>query len=156
MQHGDLIPLGGLDFARMEYLRALLIESMGLFWLFAEVTILCAVSVARRHIENGANEAARELFARFLQRWMVWTLCFLALAMLVYGRHLLIAPAHLLLARPAAAPAELQQLFLRRGHEHLAVWSAFIAAWVVLEVLIVYQGWRGFQALSRRFGEGTR
>ncbi len=146
----DAVPLQDFDFARMAYLRSLVIESMGLFWLFAEIAILCAVLTARRHIEQGAGESAGELVLRFRRRLLAWSLLFLALPALVYGRHLFLTPAHVSLAERSLPDAELLRIFVRRGHEHLAVWSFFIAGWVALETLIVYHGWRSFTALRRR------
>jgi len=121
----------------------LLVESAGLFWIAAELIVLFLVRAGKRHIET---EPLPERFAltRVEKVWAVaWAVGFALLALLVLGRHFLTARID-----PADATATLSANL----HMHLSTWAGFVTAWVVLEMLIVYHGWRGYRRLRHLLG----
>lgn len=134
------------DFAYRWHATRVAIEAAGLFWIGAELAILAVVMAARRHVEQP------ELPERFSLRpgcnHLAAGIAFAVLAAACLGRHIWITPLPDLIG---VAPVDgLESAYLFRAHVHLALWSAFIAVWVILECAIVYQGVRAYAALSRR------
>ncbi len=142
-----------IQFARAMHLRTILIESAGLFWLFAELVILFAVRLGRGHLETTPLPPHFTWTPQLTRSALIWAAAFLLLIAVTYGRHLVWPPAYAVLSRSPMEEAALRTLVLRRAHEHLVIWAAFVTGWVVLEALIVYHGWRGYAQLRRRVSE---
>jgi hypothetical protein len=126
------------------------IEGAGVFWLAAELGILVLVRAGRRHLETVPLPATFRLTQRDAPILVFALASTLLLAGLFLSRHVFVeAPTDLPIAELASAAAQAERA-------HLAVWSAFVVGWVVLEALIVYHGWRGYRrlvALVRAAGE---
>lgn len=148
----EMLP-AAIQFARAIHLRTLVIESAGLFWLFAELAILFAVLMGRHHLDTVPLPARFTWTPHIMRSALIWTAAFFLLAVLVYGRHLVWPPVFVMLSRGPIDGAALRALVLRRSHEHLAIWVAFVTGWVVLEALIVYHGWRAYAQLRRLISE---
>jgi len=132
--------------------RDVLFEAAGLFWIGAELLILWGVLAGLRYMKETPGAAQlmpSDAFRRSVARWLG---AFLLLCAVVLGRHLLLPSAHgaVTLGLDLSTAAA---VFASRHSEHLAVWSAFVVAWVLLEGLIVFFGWRGFQQLRKVFPE---
>jgi hypothetical protein len=127
-----------------QILRTAGLESAGLFWIGAELAILFAMIAARRHVEARPLPPRLELGHGEKRRARAWCFAFLVLAAIVLGRH----AVHAL----TPIPQDVSPLLIGRARVHLAVWSGFVTAWVVLEVAIVYQGLRGYLALKALIG----
>ncbi len=137
---------GPIAYAWTQYRAYVAIEAAGIFWLAAETAILFFVIAARRHLALQAPLALRALGVRaavFGGSVMLLPVC------LVF-RHILLTPLPRALAQGGVSAEAAYALASQRANEHLLVWSAFILGWVVLEVLIVYQGWRVLAALRAR------
>lgn len=117
------------------------LESAGLFWIGAELAILFAVMAARRHLGARPLPPRLQLQDADKRRARMWCYGFFLLAAVVLCRHAVYAIA--------PVPEDVAKVLVGRGRVHLAVWSVFITAWVVLEVAIVYHGLRGYLALKR-------
>ena len=120
------------------------LESAGLFWIGAELAILFVMMAARRHVQTRPLPPRLELRHGDKRLARAWCFAFLFFAAIVLGRHVVNALAPL--------PQDATTLLIDRVRVHLAVWSGFITAWVVLEVAIVYQGLRGYLALKALIG----
>jgi len=127
-----------------QILRTAGLESAGLFWIGAELAILFMMMAARRHVQTRPLPPRLELRYSEKRRARTWAYCFLLLAVIFLGRHLINALTPI--------PQDVSPLLIGRVRVHLAVWSGFITAWVVLEVAIVYQGLRGYLALKALIG----
>lgn len=134
-------------YAQQDFVRSIVIEGMGLFWLLAELAILCAVVTGREYLEAVGQQGVFPWKPRLRQRTRTWGLAFLGFALLVFGRHVFLRPVHVLIVQGATSSEALYSTFIQRSHEHLAVWALFITLWVLLEALIVYHGWRGYGRL---------
>ena len=115
-----------------------LYESVGVFWLAAEVLILFA-------IREGRKQVAGESPSPWLPRLLLWMLAFAVPASLVLARQ------HVLPALPDAgeAPAIVAAYYTLMVQQHLAVWSLFVLGWVVLEAAIVVEGMRAYGHFTR-------
>ncbi|HOZ49284.1 MAG TPA: hypothetical protein PLO37_25190 [Candidatus Hydrogenedentes bacterium] len=147
-------PDSAVAFARHFDRRIGLTEGAGLFWILAELVILYVVLVGRRHLEMEPLPTTIALTKA--ERWRAagWLAGFLVLTACVLGRHLAIVPlAAWIEAVPMETPAGfIQNAYLVRAHLHMGIWMAFVAAWVALELLIVYHGWHGYRRLRRVLG----
>ena len=123
-----------------QILRTAGLESAGLFWIAAELAILFLMTAARRHLLTRPLPPHLDLQDSEKRRARVWLVAFLFLAAIVLCRHVVYALAPL--------PQDVSPLLISRVRVHLAVWTAFITAWVALEVAIVYQGLRAYLALK--------
>ncbi len=132
--------------------RALVVESFGLFWLWAEVLILCIVAGGRWYLESVECGRSFHWTLGRLGYMAGWGALMLLVTVGVYARHFFFPPIHVLLeSTPALDEDILRALFVSRMHIHLIVWAGFVTAWVLLETWIVYHGWRGVQVLHRQF-----
>jgi len=132
-------------------------EMAGLFWLAAELAILFAVLVARRHLAAEPLPTRLRLIPRERRRATYWVWIMAALTMALLSRHLFLVPLPVLLATDAFAgpnaPATLSQaLHLRNGIHHI-LWTAFVAGWVVLECTILYHGLHVYRRLRHLFAK---
>lgn len=133
-----------------DWRRQILIESAGLFWIGAELGILFAVWVGRRRLQTGPPFVPR-LFAPEKRALAAGAAVFALLSAAILARHWMLEQPHAYLLEGLALDgAQFEQRFLDRTREHLAVWSAFVVAWVALECAIVWQGVRGFLLLRAR------
>jgi hypothetical protein len=136
-----------IRYAQSDHARNLIIESAGLFWIFAELLILLAVIAGRRYLET-VPLPNRFAWTRALTlRAVAFGVIFFALCAVTYGRHLLWPPLAELLRTRALDSNAIYMLSRQRTHQHLALWGAFVTGWVVLECLIVWHGWRGYRRL---------
>jgi hypothetical protein len=121
-----------------------------LFWIAAEILILTAVVLGRRRLALGPPFGGN--FRR--QEWRLLFVSAAACALLtavVLGRYLVLPqPVHLLEA--GEDPALAASFYRLRLLQHLLLWSVFVVVWVLLEGLIVYQGWRGYRLLRNYLG----
>lgn len=125
------------------------IEGAGVFWLAAELAILVLVRAGRRHLETIPLPTG---FRITRQELPLILLSIVALS----GLLVLFALRHGTNTLPLDQPIE--ALAARAAHAervHLAIWSGFVVGWVVLEALIVYHGWRGYQQLRRLLQPGS-
>jgi hypothetical protein len=106
--------------------RTVQIETAGYFWILAELIILSLVYAGRRHIET--DPLPNRLIVTPCQKWM-GVACILAPVALW-------AATTRILWHANNAPATF-----------LLLWSLFVTMWVLLEILIVYNGWRGYLRL---------
>jgi len=140
------VPPGLDDAAVAAFLRAaqrdhLLYECAGVFWLWAEVVILFAMREGRVTLAGGNP-------APWFRRFSLWMLVFTVLFLPLLLRHLL--PGPLALAISGAEPAAIANAYTRLVLTHLAVWSAFVVGWVVLESAIVIEGVRAYRHFNHR------
>ena len=143
-----------MEYARQEYLRWMLIETMGIFWLVAEIAILLMVRAGRGYLDGirtGTLTAWRPPIFRIV---VATALATLSLCIATYGRHWFIPPLHSVIAVSPPGMDAIRALFRQRHREHIIVWSGFVTAWVLLEAVIVYQGCRGYCALRQLLREG--
>lgn len=127
-----------------QVLRTAGLESAGLFWIGAELAILFMIIAARRHIQTRPLPPRLQLEDGEKRRVRAWLIALFFLAAIVLGRHLVYALA--------PVPQDVAPLLSGRMRAHLAIWSGFVTAWVVLEIAIVYQGFRGYLALKALIG----
>lgn len=124
---------------------------MGLFWIGAEIAILFCILAARRIFETHPLPSTITLNARERRRAIVWCGAFAVLAVLVLGRYFalptLAESYEFLSGTYSEARAAAENLYYTHTHRHVAVWCAFITAWVVLEIVIVIQGIAAYRAL---------
>ncbi len=143
-----------MEYARQEHMRWMLIEAMGVFWITAEIIIL-HMMLAGRDFLNRLREATpgqwRPPYARIL---LAGLLSLLILLTSTLGRAWIWPPVHTLFAHSIPGDFALQSLFRQRYHEHMMIWTAFVTGWVVLELLIVYHGWRGYCTLRQLVRNG--
>lgn len=118
-------------------------EAVGVFWLWAELAILFAVREARLSLSGAPAKP-------WVPRFATWMLVFavpIALVLLHTGY------INRGIALDVTLTAEnLAALHVFRVQRHLAIWSFFVLAWVLLESLIVVEGlraYRHFAALCR-------
>lgn len=150
-----------LEAAWVRFQRELIVEGAGIFWIVAELGILFAVTVGRRVLRE--RPLPERLILTRSERWLALGLVLVAvgLAALVFGRFLIWAPMPIAieatagLDRPEIPRAVYAEL---TGHArvHLAIWCAFIAVWIALEIAIVAQGIRAFHALASLTRSGRR
>jgi hypothetical protein len=136
--------------ARLEYFQVLLIESAGLFWIFAEICILFGVRAGRRYIECGDFDTLH------LRKTLPWALAFFVLSTGLLGRHFLGVPFYrqvgqLAISGGDSALREALLAHVSAQRTHYTVWASFVTTWVVLEACIVYNGWRGYCSLRAVF-----
>lgn len=142
-----------LEAAWARFQREMLIEGAGVFWIVAELAILYAVTVGGRVLRERPLPKRISLSRR--ERWLAAGLAGLAIALTaaVYGRFLIWVPMPAAVEATAALdPPDIPRAVYAavRDHVqvHVAIWCAFIAAWIVLETAIVVQGIRAFHALA--------
>ncbi len=144
-----------MHYAATTHAREILIESVGLFWILAELIILFFVIAGRDHLENRPASPKFQWSPRWTCRAAMMTAFFLALCAAVYGRGWLWLPVHAQIVEAAEGTVDIQQVqaaFAASCRRHLAVWAAFVAVWVILEILIVCHGWRAYRKLRTLLG----
>ena len=135
-----------MDYARRVFFEQCRAEWAGLFWIGAELAILFAVITAHRHVYARLHPDAPP-------RRVAWLVAagaaaFVLLAAASQARHLWWTPVHLRLAAGALpGPSLLGAAYRFQNHAHYGLWAAFTVAWVLLEICIVFQGWRVCQGL---------
>lgn len=144
-----------------EFYNQLFVESLGIFWIAAEVAILFSVSVLRRFLLQNSIPNQLRLTAKERRRLLFWAILVALLAASTLGRHLVVTPFPTLLVNldntlGETFSREVSSIYTRALLTHLAIWSFFITLWIVLEILIVYKGFRVFQHIRvlRRAGNG--
>lgn len=143
-----------LDAAWARFRREMVIEGAGLFWIAAELAILFAVTVGGRVLRQ--RPLPERLTLTRGERWLAIGLvaCSAGLVALVFGRFLVTPPMPVAIEMAAELdrpemPRAVYAALSEHTRVHVAIWCAFIAAWVGLETAIVVQGIRAFHALSR-------
>jgi len=139
-----------IAFAERLFRAELGIEVAGLFWIAAELAILFCMLVARFHVEHRPAQPAMSLDPRHRRQIHRWIAAFLLLTAAVLGRHLVISPLPAGVSQATNEQA-LAAAYATRIWVHNGVWFAFVTAWVVLETVIVYHGWRTYRSLRRLF-----
>lgn len=141
-------------YARAAHVEHLIVESAGLFWLGAELAILYAMLIARRHVTSRPAPKELSLSSAERTRAVMWIAAFGVLCVIVLLRHQLLPSAQALILQSGSryAAEEVIRVFTQRNREHLAVWASFVTGWVALEMAIVYQGCRVFQTIRTRLG----
>lgn len=130
----------------------MLIETAGLFWIFAELCILLGVLAGRDHLER-ISPAGHFVWRSRLTAWAIgFGLFFVLLLFAVYGRHFYWKPVAVLLEQGYETARVLEadvvvRAFRAARFRHQGLWAIFVTIWVLLEVMIVYHGWRGFRLL---------
>lgn len=120
----------------------MLVETAGLFWIAAELAILFLVLAGCRHLETTPLAPQFNLTSRERYRLAVGAAAFVLLSAGVMARYAFPAPI---------APEDAAAVLSNRVHVHIAIWAAFVTTWVLLEILIVFHGWRGYRRLRRLF-----
>ncbi|MCX5757855.1 MAG: hypothetical protein NTU83_05000 [Candidatus Hydrogenedentes bacterium] len=128
------LPAPIVAYLNMRQRAAMLVESVGLFWIGAELAILFLVLVGRRHVDSVPLPVRFVLTVTELRRAIFWGVAFAILSAIVLGRY------------AVSQEIDIQGLS-ERLHTHLVVWAAFVTTWVLLETSIVYHGWRGYRRL---------
>ena len=143
-----------IEYLRSQHHHLLLVEAAGLFWILAELVILYGVAIGRRHLDTEPLPERVTLTAR--ERWLAVCgfLGFALVCVAVFGRHLLLPPAYACVEIPDLPAAQLTELLRSRTDVHLALWAGFVTVWVLLESIIVYQGWRAYRSLRARLVRG--
>lgn len=139
--------------AHIEHSRQTLIECAGLFWIFAELVILLGVIAGRGHLESAPRAERFHWTPALTRKAVFYAVGFGLLVCCTLGRHVFLEPVYHYLegqARAGQLPdaAFMKALWLRRTHQHLVLWAAFVTGWVALETLILYHGWRGYCQLK--------
>lgn len=139
-----------MHYAASTHAREILVESAGLFWILAELIILFFVMAGGDHLENRPESPRFHWSPRLTCQAAMMTAFFLALCVAVYGRGWVWQPVHTQIPGAAEGAVDIQQVqaaFAASCRRHLAVWAAFVAFWVILEILIVWHGWRAYRKL---------
>jgi len=117
-------------------------ECAGVFWLWAELAILFAVREGRSVLLGKPRPS-------WLLRLLSWSAVFcVVLFPLLFRGWFLTGAATLATSSPQ--PETLAAAYTQGVLIHLAVWSIFVLAWVLLESLIVYEGARTYGVFSAR------
>jgi hypothetical protein len=151
----DLAVSSVVQSVRAEYYRILIIESAGLFWIFAELWIIFAVRAGRRILgqDGGSRFAAPTLQLQLrLRQALPWVVLFLVFSAVLMGRHFMKVPLDHQLEQMASSGGNRDLQEAVRGYAsaertHYAIWALFVTIWVVLEACIVYNGWQGYRRL---------
>lgn len=143
-----------MEYARQEHMRWMFIESMGVFWLTAEIIILQMMLTGRDFLDRLREITPGQWHPPYTRILLTGFLSFLILLAITFGRAWIWPPVHIMFAHSVPDDSALQSLFRQRYHEHMIIWSAFITGWVLLEALIVYQGWRGYCTLRQLLDTG--
>ena len=144
--------------ARSRFRMEMLIEASGVFWIAAEVAILFCMTAAVRIFAMRPLPSGIALTEAERRRALCWAAGIAALAAAVFGRHLFVSPLPDAYGAIAAAGQDVrvlvEQAYALRAHIHVAIWCAFITAWVLLEIAIVVQGIRAYKGLKRLIADG--
>ncbi len=137
-----------------------LVEGAGIFWIAAEVGILHLVLAARRFVETSPLTEGFRFTRRERRRAWVWAFGLALLTALTFGRHWFIPRLDAVLARLDVAQtadlgARVAALYTFRAHVHMGVWAVFVTGWVLLEILIVFHGWRAYRRLRHVLTHGV-
>jgi hypothetical protein len=144
-----------LNHTRHHFFSQMLIETAGLFWIFAELCILLGVLAGRDHLERNST-TGQFVWTPRLTTWALgFGIFFAALLLAAYGRHFYWKPVHVLLQQTYATvrflePDDAVRAFRAARFRHQGLWAFFVTIWVLLEVMIVYHGWRGYRLLRVR------
>lgn len=132
------------------------IETAGLVWIGAELVILYLVLrvnlIVRAHLPH---ETARPPSTRGpLLILLLGT--FAIAALLTLGRYIFVdalpeAIQSIILGNSTDPGHQIHALYMARAHTHLALWCGFITLWVLLEVAIVYAGFKTYRSLRLIF-----
>ena len=142
--------IDAIDRALSQFTQEFFVETVGVFWIGAEVVILFAVTAALRHFNATPLPAIFTLTSAEKRRAFWWAGGVVLLCAATFGRHFFLTPIHTALAAiESPGDGEVEALYFSRAHIHLAIWCLFISAWVVLEAAIVFQGVRAFARLRR-------
>jgi len=133
-------------------IRVIGAEAAGIFWLGAELAILLAVLAARTYL-TGPVDAP--LFPASQRKRFAWAFAALGVAgVLILGRHWVWHAPH---RTPAmldwavhSDPEQVARAYHAFVSAHHVVWLVFVAGWVILECLIVWNGLQLYRALMRR------
>lgn len=132
------------------------IEMAGLIWIGAELVIFYLVLRLRFIVQThspdetvGAQSARKPLLRPLLGTLLV-------AAVLTVGRYGFIealpdAIHAVILRNPADLRHQIHALYMARAHTHLALWCGFITLWVLLEMAIVYVGFKTYRGLRSIF-----
>lgn len=134
------------------------IELAGILWLMAEAMILVIILAGARHVR--LHPLPERLRIDKPERRIL--LCLLAILALIAifspGRHWYLesfpAAMERLSNQPGAPAADVEEAYRNAAATHLAVWSAFVLGWVLLEIAIVWNGIRLFHGVRRLIDEG--
>jgi hypothetical protein len=148
-----------LSFVRAVFLRELIIEWVGLFWLSAEVLILLAVVAVSDYISREERPALVSWRVVWSHPVVLFSIGVLTVAFLSQLRYFWWPPLFIHLGTQESTGLPLDEeglsiLFLTRRHQHQGVWALFVAGWVLFECLIVCQGWKGYVRLRQLFRGG--
>lgn len=119
-------------------MRHLAVEGAGVFWIAAEMAILFLVQWGREHMEERPLQPGLQL-----SRTSQWRA--IGYALLVFVLSAIVARRAVLSLRAPQDPIAFEL-------EHLTLWAQFVTAWVLLEIAIVYHGWRGYRTLRSLLG----
>lgn len=124
-----------LDYVHAALREHLLYESIGLFWLWAEVVILFAMREARHTLQHASPRPWK-------MRLLAWHGFFGVFAAAVLWRY------YFTFSGPPWDQA-IAPWYIEQTKWHLAVWSGFVLGWVVLESAIVFEGARAYSRFAR-------
>lgn len=144
--------------AQAQFRLELMIEASGVFWIAAELAILFCMTAAVRIFATRPLPSGIALSKAERRRAICWAAGIAALVVAVFGRHFFVAPLPDAYGAIAAAGKDVralvEQAYTLRAHIHVAIWCAFITAWVLLEIAIVVQGLRAYKGIKRLIADG--
>lgn len=147
-----------LDRVGQAFHAEVLIETAGLFWIFAELCILLGVLAGRDHLERRSS-TGHFVWSPRLTAWAIGLgLFFIVLLLAAYGRHFYWKPVQVFLQQAYESarvlePDDAVRAFRAARFRHQGLWAVFVTIWVLLEMIIVYHGWRGYRLLRVRLGD---
>ncbi|HPO16472.1 MAG TPA: hypothetical protein PLI09_23750 [Candidatus Hydrogenedentes bacterium] len=143
-----------MEYAHQEYLRWMMIEYMGVFWLVAEVIILFLAVTGRGFLVHLHSVSPSDWKPPIMKISFAGLLFFLIVLSMTYARHWFLTPVHTIRISSESDIALIKLIFRQRYHEHMIVWAVFVTGWVLLEAMIVFQGWRGYVLLRKMIHPG--
>ncbi len=147
--------LANIAGAHIREMRMLFIELCGVFWIAAEMLILFFMIEARRHVGRHPVPAGPVWDAFATRRAILFCMVASIFLLAVLVRPFLWVPLHIQLQDGPVSVYSAATADFLAVQRHLAVWAGFVTVWVILEMAIVYQGYRTYQALCRRLDDGA-
>lgn len=145
---------GLIQLAVSDFRSRMFIESIGIFWITAEIVILMLVVQAKRVLDTEKVPLPR-LRLEGAGGWAAFSAgAVILVAALTFGRHLIIEPMPRILERTIVELSNedlIVNAYTIRATIHTVVWSIFVTTWVALEVAIVFQGYRAYKNFARLF-----
>jgi hypothetical protein len=131
-----------LDFALAASRQYLYYELAGIFWLWAEFMILCAMAFATGALEGKDISGRKLIFGIGFSAFTA--LSPLSLSLMAHEFY----TGRIMEAVTSEDLRFLAHTYAGALRYHLLLWSSFVALWVILETMIVWMGVRAYRRFS--------